>query len=167
MRILNFLLLFFLGCSNPTWDLSKPIYVYTDTSTPHASLYQIGAQSSIKELGGSISFNYLENQRLVIHQSSTGSCTNPIVEAYSELSGDDHHIAICESTRQGLYSQADIDDIIMHEIGHIFASRSDHLDCASKNVMAPDRKCHTHMPYSKADIDYICSTRNTIDGKCN
>lgn len=165
MKKLALLLILLFGCGNPSWDLSKPIFVYVDSTTPKEDMYSRAATKAITSIGGLVSYDPRVSQKLSISLGGK-HCDDQSVVAYTALPND-HFIGVCPKEATTTRTQDYIDDVMKHELGHALSGRYDHLDCSTLAVMSPSVSCHALQPYIKLDIDYICSNGHTINGKCS
>lgn len=174
-----------LGCG-PTssvpfghrWDLSRPILVQLQEDFPKATAFKSALESAISQTQGSIG---VSNQVLTLFgtdgdiSNKSNLCTDPSVRAYANLQDGRISIAICKTKAANTaYTPYEIQDTMRHEWGHTAANRADHLECLDSmgkplgNIMGKDPSCHPGVDqYSVQDINYICSTGNTVGGSCS
>lgn len=78
-------------------------------------------------------------------------------------------LALCPPLFDPRRGDAVIRSTLLHEMGHAFANRFDHLPCSTMAIMAESDGCRPKGGYSYIDLDieYICSAGHFSGGVCS
>lgn len=156
----------------PRWDLSKPIYIAVVlhdgmNNLPHAAGNLAALKTAIQTAGGTVS-DIPVDQVIYLDNSDAPPCdaTTSAIDAHTPLP-DDRTIVVCHSTAVlATYTQEMMDAIMRHELGHLLGNRGGHL-MDGISIMCPNATARTEQKtYTEADIEYICRSRNSINGIC-
>ncbi len=159
-----------LSCAvTPNWNLSQSILISITDPTLDQTMVNTATTMAIKNAKGIISTDPNTKQKLTLYTTDKDTClTDSKAVAFADLNNGGKAIGLCK--RQNItpiYTETQLEDILKHEFGHLLANRRDHLDCASKSIMTAQGSCHQGvMTYTSLDVEYICSTKNTIGGIC-
>lgn len=179
-------LLLFSGCEGyelgdslfgPRWDLSKRIYITLSDHMPKPMLVRAATIQAIIQAGGTVTEDPKADQKIEIVDTDDGPCPLPYKLAFT-ITPVDGVIHLCRTNLINIpYTQNSLTDVLFHELGHELSNRGKHIggedlvlnyvDCKSHAVMSSSTDCHPGVTaYTPEDIDYICSTGNTINGIC-
>lgn len=190
---LALLMLCVVGCGGgdprvfgPRYNLSAPIYVELEdkltpdgrSSFPHPEEWRQALQNAVSLARGRTTQDRSAKQYITLYNTDSGKCDNRNTFAFA----DDltwNRIAICHSlivVNDAFFAASDRKlDLMLHELGHILGGHGGHIggddipvdECPFKNIMAWNIRCHPGLSrYEGVDLDYVCSSGNTINGIC-
>lgn len=157
----------------PRWHLDEAIYVTITDTMPKRDLVAAGIRNAISKMGGKLSPDPATEQQIHMLDTDGDKCGERGVQAFTPLPVNGS-IYVCHSaTVLASYTADQVLQIMMHELGHELSNRRDHLGgdpappaCNSHTIMASNSICRTGVEYTGEDLEYICSGRNVVGGRC-